>query len=167
MNPDHLLQLARDLLQSRGGGQTQQAALRRAVSHAYYAVFHHVMRVTADRFVGVAARRTAAYALVYRSIEHNKLRSLCSEIMQAKRPDKHRPFLPGGASDQNLKDFAATLRTLQENRHRADYDPLARFRRVDVGLIVADAASARVSFDQAPTDQREAFSLLMTFPILT
>jgi len=45
------------------GGAPRQADLRRAISSAYYAVFHAIMAEAADDFVGSTHRHTPRYAL--------------------------------------------------------------------------------------------------------
>ena len=56
------------------------ARLRRAVSAAYYALFHHVLRTGADRFIGTSRRHTAGYAMLYRSFAHARMKDVCQEI---------------------------------------------------------------------------------------
>ena len=69
LNPDHLLEQADRLMASTGRGAPRQADLRRAISNAYYGVFHAVVTEAADHFVGRTQRQTPTYGLVYRSID--------------------------------------------------------------------------------------------------
>ena len=68
LNSDHLLDQAERLTTPLGLGAPRQADLRRAISAAYYGVFHAVATEAADEFVGRTQRDSARYALVYRSI---------------------------------------------------------------------------------------------------
>jgi hypothetical protein len=54
-----------DVLLARGG----QADLRRAISAAYYGLFHFALTEAADMVVGKEHRSSARYSLVYRSID--------------------------------------------------------------------------------------------------
>ena len=80
LNPDHLLEQADGLIVPPGGGAPRQADLRRAISNAYYAVFHAVVTQAADELVGKTNRTTPRYALVYRSIDHSSLRKVCENV---------------------------------------------------------------------------------------
>ena len=51
MTPDHLLRIASDLAESNIG-RSLRADLCRAVSTAYYAMFHCLVRTCADRLAG-------------------------------------------------------------------------------------------------------------------
>jgi hypothetical protein len=80
-DPDHLLDQAERLIASTGGGTARHVDLRRAISNAYYALFHAVTAQTVDDFIGSSHRKTQKYRLVYRSIEHRALRDLCEDIV--------------------------------------------------------------------------------------
>ena len=54
LNPDHLLDQAERLTTAPGSGPPRQADLRRAISTAYYAVFHAIATDAADQFVAHA-----------------------------------------------------------------------------------------------------------------
>jgi hypothetical protein len=55
--------------------------LRRAISTAYYGVFHFILRNVAD----TGNRSTNLYSMVYRSIEHKPLRDLCITLGSKKK----------------------------------------------------------------------------------
>ncbi|MGA8172582.1 MAG: hypothetical protein WB816_17365 [Methylocystis sp.] len=64
---DDLLALADDLAQ-RDSGRPKQASLRRAVATAYYAVFHALAKMRADRLIGFS-KPWDVYTPIYRSID--------------------------------------------------------------------------------------------------
>lgn len=137
MNPDDLIDQARHLAQL-SAKKPKQADLRRAVSAAHYAAFHALCSDCADMMIGVGSKRKlAAWSRVYRSVNHGDAKRHCSQLG---------PLLkiagPAGL-DRGVRRFAASFPNLQEQRHRADYDPHARFKRSQVlGLIeTADRAS--------------------------
>jgi hypothetical protein len=80
LNPEHFFQQAETLLTPPSAGPPRQVDLRRAISDAYYELFHFAPTVVADEFIGVTQRTTRRYALVYRSIEHRSLKELCHEV---------------------------------------------------------------------------------------
>lgn len=72
-NPEHLLDQADHLIAPPAIGAPRHTDLRRAISNAYYAVFHTVLAQAADTFVGKTNRKSELYALLYRSIDHGAL----------------------------------------------------------------------------------------------
>lgn len=163
LNPEHLLDQADRLTVSPGVGAPRQADLRRAMSSAYYAIFHAVLTDAADDFVGRTQRHTPRYALVYRSIDHRTLRGLCIDIRKAKLPDKYSSHEPRGGFSSDLKAFATAVVDLHEKRHLADYDPLFRVRPSEAGLVVATARTALARFTRVGRAQRKAFLSLLVF----
>ena len=103
LSPDHLLEQADRLITPPGGGAPRQADLRRAISNAYYAVFHAVVTEAADDFVGRTHRQTPRYALVYRSIDHKSLRGVCEDIVKTKLPKRYSMHEPAGGFGPELR----------------------------------------------------------------
>ena len=105
-------------------GRPRQAMLQRAVSTAYYAMFHALCFSNANTIVGsspVADRE--AWTRTYRAVEHGQA---------------HRQMAPNSLTNSppEIRNFAKTFRSLQRERHRADYDPNARFIRYDVLRLI-------------------------------
>lgn len=163
LNPDHLLEQAERLIEPPGRGAPRQADLRRAISTAYYAVFHAVVTAAADEFVGKTKQQTPRYALVYRSISHQALRELCEDVPKSTLPAKYSPHEPAGGFGADLVALATALTDLQEKRHLADYDPLYRVRMSDAVLAVATARIALQRFRDANAQKRKAFISLVAF----
>jgi hypothetical protein len=67
IEPDGLIGAARLLLGENNRGAPNHTRLRRAVSTAYYALFHAITRTAADAFVGAKYRKSPRYETVYRS----------------------------------------------------------------------------------------------------
>lgn len=67
LNPDHLFGHAEKLVVPPPAGPSRQVDLRRAISSAYYGLFHFVPTSVADEFVGTSLRATGRYVLVYRA----------------------------------------------------------------------------------------------------
>ncbi|MCW5557855.1 MAG: hypothetical protein KIT22_08490 [Verrucomicrobiae bacterium] len=74
INPSHLLDQADRLASLPAAGAPKQADLRRAISNAYYAVFHATMAVVADQLIGATRRGSIEYGLAYRFASHKALK---------------------------------------------------------------------------------------------
>lgn len=123
LNAQHFFERATRLAASQSSGPPRQVDLRRAISDAYYGIFHATLAAAADQFVGVSKRSTSEYVRVYRSFSHGAVRELCSEV---KKPALSRSLVrhvPPGGFGLDLKAYAEGLFELQEKRLSADYDP--------------------------------------------
>ncbi len=166
LNPDDLIRQARELAATKPGqrGPPLQVNLRRAMSSAYYAVFHELLAAVADQFVGAALRCSERYALVYRSINHGQIRELCEEVRKTAPSRKYRPFVPSAGVSQQLQDFGRDFVFLQEERHKADYDPRPRPATADVLAIIGRAEGALAAYRALARTERELFLTLLAFP---
>lgn len=163
LNPDHLFEQATKLVAPPPAGAPRQADLRRAISTAYYAVFHYLLTAGADEFVGRTSRATPRYALVYRSVDHRSVRLLCDEAKKMNLPAKYSKYLPPNGLGPNIQAFATALVDLQEKRHSADYDPLIRVTTSDARLAIATAKSAVRRFRFTSATRRKTFLALLFF----
>jgi hypothetical protein len=164
LNPEHLLDQADGLLVRTRGGPHRQADLRRAISTAYYAVFHAVLIAVADRVVGRGRRSTPHYAMVYRSIDHRALSGFCHLLSQPTLPPKYRGAAPDGGFTTDVRAFARSVTELQQERHSADYDPGRRIDVSDAAALITVGREAIRRWTMAAIDQREAILLLLLFP---
>lgn len=163
LNPNHLLDQAARLIIPPPAGPPRQVDVRRAISSAYYGAFHATLIAAADEFVGVTKRSSPRYALVYRAVDHKALRELCREAIKPQPTPKYVPYWPTGGFDRAIKRFSAAIIELQEQRHRADYDPLRRFRSVDAQTAISTAQEALERIEAA-SESRTAFLTLLLFP---
>ncbi|HEY4113861.1 MAG TPA: hypothetical protein VGM17_07340 [Rhizomicrobium sp.] len=164
VNPEHLFEQAEQLSSSQHAGPPKQADLRRAISAAYYGVFHFIMTEAADRWVGKTKRNTTEYGRVYRSVNHKALWDLCDDLKKPTLPTKYKAHVPTTGIGPNIAAFAAAVVELQEKRHTADYDPLARIKLSDAQLAVKAARAAVRRFKKASKSRRVAFPSLLVFP---
>ncbi len=165
MNPDHLIEQAERLLASPERGAPRQADKRRAVSAAYYALFHRVLSAVADEFMGAANRRNPRYRLAYRSISHARVSLLCRELNKPTPGAQWRAYWPPSGFDPALREFAVLFVNLMEARHRADYDPSLRLLTSEALDLVQDARQALARFEaSSPTDRHRFVSLLAFEP---
>jgi hypothetical protein len=163
-NPEHLFEQAERLIGGPTAGRPRQADLRRAISSAYYGVFHTILIAAADETVGAAHRSTPNYALAYRSIDHRSLRALCVEIQKSSLPTKYRRYEPVGGFSRFMRIVAVSVVELQDARHAADYDPLVFLKRSEASLAVRTARRAARRFSNAGARSRKAFLTLLLFP---
>lgn len=162
--PDHFFEQADRLVVRPTVGAPRQVDLRRAISSAYYGLFHFVMRSVADEFVGGGQRNSLRYALVYRSVDHRALRDLCGEAVKSTLSAKYKAFVPAGGFDADIQAFARAAIGLQDKRHGADYDPRASFRMSDAKLVILEARNAIARFQRANDELRASFLTLLAFP---
>ena len=143
-----LLETARDLAGIPGRPPPSQASLRRAISTAYYALFHCMAENCADMLVGVASsgRSQPAWLQAYRALEHGLAKQRCQ------RKDSIRRF------PLQIQGFAENFASMQGKRQTADYDPSEIFDQSAVITDINDAENAIAQFRQAPERDRRAFA---------
>ena len=143
MNPHDLMEVARALTESRHAPPTQ-ARLRRAVSTAYYAMFHCLAASAADLFIGTV--RNPAWHRTYRALEHGRARSAC-------RQTQAMPEFPA-----EIRDFAKAFVVLQMARQEADYAlDTPAYQQSDVLGYLVSAELAIRQFEKAAVDARRGF----------
>ncbi|MBC6437988.1 MAG: hypothetical protein GDA52_07600 [Rhodobacteraceae bacterium] len=81
MKPEHLIGTARRLVEHSGTKRPREADLRRAVSTAYYAMFHCLCESAANLLIGggTASRSDAAWRQAYRALNHGQARKACEQ----------------------------------------------------------------------------------------
>lgn len=162
LDPQGLLTTARLLLGEKNLGAPSQVRLRRAVSTAYYALFHSIARAAADAFVGARHRRTAAYETVYRGFEHSQMRKGCEEIDKPTLKAKTKGALGAEHASPEIRDVANAFVTLQQRRHWADYSALGRITRAEALDLVGLAAFAAGQLSVAqPVERRNFLAFLL------
>lgn len=165
LNPDHLLEQAEHLIERRpDGGEPREVELRRAVSAAYYGVFHYILAAATDEFVGPQDRGSPIYTLVYRSIDHRALRNLCAEVKKPNASTKYSKYAPPVGFARDLQNFAGSVLDLQEKRHSADYDPSVSLGTRAARLAIATARRAIARFAEVSRAERQIFLALLLFP---
>ena len=152
MNWNHLIDTARLLAGATGApvrGRPRQMMLRKAVSAAYYAVFHALCTSNANALVGtLSVTNRLAWLRTYRALDHAPAKN---------RMEQHRANLTPG-----IRAFANAFATLQEQRHEADYDPDANFGRSDVITLIDRAESAtRALFASNIAERRSLATLVL------
>lgn len=147
LRPPDLLKSADDLI-AASNGRPRQTNLRRAISTAYYALFHCLAKCCANLLIGGpgAARSSGAWHQVYRALDHGFAKNAC------KKNDKIALF------PQEIQDFANAFVIMQEKRHSADYDPKGTFYKSDVALQIEITKVVVEDFEKAALKDRRAFA---------
>jgi uncharacterized protein (UPF0332 family) len=143
IDPAKLIEAAEEFAKQKGGkGRPRPVLLRRAVSTAYYALYHGLTRTTAEHLLPSGS-------------DEDQLKIT-------------RPYLdPISQSFQGtpLFDVAMILCDLQEARHKADYDHLETFSKQATVGLVADARKALKTLDASEPKDREAFLALLAMSL--
>ncbi len=150
MTPFNLIATARALADTGRRGRPRQTDLRRAVSTAYYALFHCLAACCADLLVGGsgADRNATAWERTYRALEHGVARRRCQAAAI-------REFPPA------ISHFADVFVDMQGKRHRADYAATGNFPKHIVLQDISDVAEAIAKFQQVPAKDRRAFAVYL------
>ena len=146
MDPEHLLQIATDLAEINTR-RPRRADLCRAVSTAYYAMFHCLARTCADSLAGRAGPvgDRPMWRQVYRAPEHRQARTRCENV-------------PSWFPDE-VQEFGRTFAVQQNKRHLADYDPDYLVRKSDVIADIESVRTAIVRFLATPASVRRDFAI--------
>lgn len=132
-----LLEQARFLSRREPGpGRPRQASLRRAVSAAYYAVFHLLAAEAATQASAASPRKLRER--VQRALTHEKMKEAAAAF-RANNPPPYVSSLLGASVPKELSEIADRFILLQEARHKADYDLSEQFDRTRVQTLVNDA----------------------------
>ena len=124
-----------------------EGSLRRAVSTAYYAMFHALANSNADCLVGTAntTLNRHVWSRVYRGLEHR-------DAKRNLQRDQH-------LFSKRVRVFADTFVQLQAQRHIADYDPDQTFS-FSVALNWIDRAEEAINdFMSVPIDERKGVAI--------
>lgn len=163
IRPERLLDQAETLI-ADGTARAPEENLRRAISAAYYALFHQCLAAAADVLLGEAARAPDLYGLAYRSVDHRRLRDLCTEYTRPQRSKRYAKHLTPGDLDQDLVAYAVRVLDLYESRASADYDPTWTVSAEDASAALDVARSAFGRFIAADPGKRRRFLILLHFP---
>lgn len=149
MLTDDLVEVARSLTEF-GRNKPKQAYLRRAISTAYYAMFHTLTKCCADSLLGTSKsnRSNEAWLQAYRAMNHGDAKTSCGKNVIKKFPVE-------------IQDFASVFVQMQQKRHEADYNPNEKFLKssvvVDINLVEASIKK----FKLVSLKDKRAFAILV------
>jgi hypothetical protein len=117
--PKHLLEQARQLATAEAG-RPRQVSLRRAVSSAYYALFHLLIRDAVRSLVPKSDPQLRL--LLPRTFVHEEMASACRTFASAGAlPAVIQQIYPALRVPPKLREVAQAFVELQKARHDADY----------------------------------------------
>ncbi len=138
-----LLDVARKLAEANPK-RPAQPYLRRAISTAYYAVFETLATECANAFIGNGPGHSQKARLqVFRALEHGFAKNACKQAAKLNFP-------------QDIIAFADVFIKLQEERHKADYDPFTSYSRAYALVKIQEAEIAILSLRKAPRADTES-----------
>lgn len=142
-----LLEQARHLAK-RERKRPKQASLRRAVSAAYYALFHLLVREATELFLSGNAREPLRQRLA-RVFSHADMKD-ASKAYNVKPSKKKLAAVLAGlpATQPELLDVAGAFVELQEARHQADYNTEKAFTRSESNDLIDQAEQAFADWKQ-------------------
>ena len=151
IDPQELIATCYKLVPPTALPPPSQADMRRAISTAYYALFHTLAASNAELIAGQPRSSISSYAWerVYRRLDHgraqNNLRGVLSQL------------------SQSGENFARTFIDLQDRRQEADYDPNASITRTRTLNIIARADTAIGDFAQLTQEERRLLAAQSMF----
>ncbi len=145
MTPHGLMEAARALAE-----RPTQERLRRAISTAYYAMFHTLAATVADLLAGGARR--PAWHRVHRSLEHGRARNACRQGRAM------------GEFPADIREFARVFVVSQTERQQADYALDGKDYEASVVLEhIVSVEQAIARFEHVDADSRRNFVLHVLF----
>ena len=149
MLADDFIALAKELAGGSGQDSLGQARLRRAVSAAYYALFHCLANCCADLLVGrpESDRSEPAWNQAYRALQHGTAKARCNNRGLIQR------------FPLEIREFADQFVRLQGKREVADYDPSLILVQSEVIADLERAEQCIAQFNRAPDKDRRAFAV--------
>jgi len=146
-------------------GKPKQANLRRAVSSAYYAVFHLLV---AEGAATIGSRLDAAgRAKVSRAFGHADMKEVCRAYAKAVSDVGFKPEIAPLLTfpvEDGIREVSQVFVELQEARHSADYDVASKWTRLDVLALITSVEDAFIkwkSVKAVPNAKIFLFDLLL------
>jgi uncharacterized protein (UPF0332 family) len=155
-----LLETAR-ILAYHDATRPKQSNLRRAVSSAYYAVFH-LLIAQAVHALCPTPKRGLLMDRMSRAFQHGEMKQVCRQFQQNPLPDSLRVLLTKPVSPE-LKMVIEVFLDLQEARHAADYDVGFRLTREMADSALAAAELAFDRWNHVEEDEANIFLAALAF----
>jgi len=119
------------------------------------------MAAAADPSIGATRKSSIEYGLAYRFTSHKALKEIRKELAKQQPRSALQPYLPAGGFGADFLAFATPGVVLQEKRHLADYDPLAKIKLADAALAIVTADSTIERWVVVPDPERRTFVALL------
>ena len=157
---DDLLRYSREMVR-RHPNETHQPSLRRALSSAYYALFHLLIGDAVANCTDPRFRATLA-----RMFDHGPMKNVCENtvdrIINLFHPNP--PAEPERTIQFHLYNVAETFSQAQQNRNEADYNLLKEWQPNQVSLLIEGVEEAFKSWYKIREDQAAKDFLISMLP---
>lgn len=153
-----LLQQARTLAKI-DTGKPKQANLRRAVSAAYYSLFHMLVNEACRGIIGTQHSQQGFRQALARAFVHGTMKNACNSFAGSQLPASVSKALPQPfVISKAIINISRTFKELQDKRHSADYDLSERFQRSEVLTLIRELSDHMDEFANLPaSDERQFF----------
>jgi uncharacterized protein (UPF0332 family) len=158
-----LLNQAKDLA-SQDPNRPKDVSIRRAISTAYYSLFHFLLDEASGILVGASQNDKPIRHLLSRCFGHGQMLKACETIVGQATKGASPVYAPFAHSIRNqandLLVVAKTFKDLQEHRHRADYDLSQRYTRAQALKSVSNVEDAMRAWKRIKNVDRSVVQLV-------
>jgi uncharacterized protein (UPF0332 family) len=141
----------------------KQASLRRAISAAYYSVFHLLIEDGARRITA----NTMLQAYVARSFHHTSTKDAANRVIEQSKATPPWPApLFTATIEPELIRVCTTFVDLQSLRHSADYNTAVSFKRAEVLAAISRAQAAHQDWTLLRSSDNATIFLLYSAKLL-
>jgi hypothetical protein len=160
IDPAKLLEAAHGFAtHHQGQGRPRPVWLRRAVSSAYYALFHSIVLTASESLLPNCSNQDRLN--LARSFSHQAISNVCQWVASGRgAPDYSLPLV-NRLQGTPIVGVATAFSSLRLQRHEADYDHLASFSKTKALAAIQDAERGIQELAAATPEQREAFVALL------
>ena len=138
----------------------RQANLRRAISSAYYAVFHLLVDEACRAQIGAHHNQAPFRQVLGRAFAHGVMKEACKSFGGGTLKKGVAKGLPLGFTfPAEVRGLANAFVDLQEKRHLADYDLTERFKRSEVLLLIGEVSKHSENFRGLAASNEKRFFL--------
>jgi uncharacterized protein (UPF0332 family) len=141
-----------------------QASLRRAISAAYFALFHLLIDEATGTMFGRGRQQRGFRHVLARGFTHESMVAACKSFGGGTLPQQVRNTSGLNRIPGDLQYVAETFVTLQDERHRADYNLAAPFQRSEVLALLAQLDMAFEAWSRIRNEDASRL-FLMSLPL--
>lgn len=138
----------------------KQASLRRAISAAYYALFHLLCNDAAGVLARGLRENRDLKARTARALDHGTMARVCRTFQAGALPSSFSFLQP---IDADLRLVAERFVRAQEERHSADYDLQANFTRTDTLNFIDQVEEAFDAWQRVQNSDAATYFLFALF----
>ena len=153
-----------EILAKLDARKPKQVNLRRAVSSAYYAVFHYLVEQACCIQFGTQHAQAPYRHVLGRAFAHNVMKQACTSFGGGTLKEAVIKGLPRDANGKYavssaIRGLALGFVELQEKRNVADYDRSERFKRSEVLIVIEQAKEQVARFSELDLSDDKKFFL--------